>query len=186
MYSFLPERGAWQSAAQLRAVCQGVIPAVAPRSIWAQSLAIGWIPRPTVLHWVPCLMLHSVKLICDGLSRPKLNTNCLSWHTISWHYTFNTVVALSSQFFPVPFLPRTFAIGMHFVCLYYRKFNWTVWESFLFTTGKSSWVKKNVVCGRYWNFNSELVDFNLLVFSFCMLSLSNLSLLFCCFSALKG
>jgi hypothetical protein len=32
-YSLLPERGAWQSASHLRAVCQVVIPTVANRSI---------------------------------------------------------------------------------------------------------------------------------------------------------
>jgi hypothetical protein len=103
MYSLLPECGAWQSAAHLRAVCQGVIPAVANRRIWARSLAIGWILLPTILHReAHCLMCYyfltrdfsSVKLIHSGLFRPKLNTNCLRWHTISWHYTskVNTIV----------------------------------------------------------------------------------------------
>jgi hypothetical protein len=30
------------------------------------------------------------KLIRSGLFRPKLITNCFSWQTISWHYTFKS------------------------------------------------------------------------------------------------
>jgi hypothetical protein len=53
---------------------------------------------PTILNREPpCLMrrifltidFKSVKYICGGLFTPKLTTNNLSWHTISWHYPFN-------------------------------------------------------------------------------------------------
>jgi hypothetical protein len=84
MYSWQPERKAWQSAVHLRAVCQGVIPVVAIRGIWLRSLANEWIPVPAILHWqFPCLLHHKflthdflgVRHIRGGLFRPKLYTN---------------------------------------------------------------------------------------------------------------
>jgi hypothetical protein len=41
MDTFLPESGAWQSAVQLKAVCQGVIPVVANRCTGAWNVSIG-------------------------------------------------------------------------------------------------------------------------------------------------
>jgi hypothetical protein len=91
MYSVLPEHGAWQSAMHLKADCQGVIPVVANRCIWAQSLASGWIPVPAILHrQFPCIVSFlcatlSVKPMYVGLFRPKLciNTVVSVCHTTS-------------------------------------------------------------------------------------------------------
>jgi hypothetical protein len=92
-----PESGGWQSAVWLRADCQAVILIVAIRVIRARSLAIHWNPAPAILHReAPCfkrrifLMRNfiSLKLIRGILLGPKLYTNGLSWHPISWYYTF--------------------------------------------------------------------------------------------------
>jgi hypothetical protein len=92
------EGGGWQSAVQLRADCQAVILIVAICRIRAQTLAIEWNPAPAILHReAPCLTHHrfltrdftSVKLIRGAMVRLKLYTHALSWHTISWYYTFN-------------------------------------------------------------------------------------------------
>jgi hypothetical protein len=65
-----------------------------PRTIWARSLANDWIPVPAILHrQVFCLLSHKfltrdstgARYIRVGLFRPKLYTNGLSWHTISWY-----------------------------------------------------------------------------------------------------
>jgi hypothetical protein len=72
--------------------------------IWTQRLASEWNPAPAILNWEsPCSMCHyfltvdfsGVKLICDRLFRPKPTTNCLSWHTSSWHYIFNSSEGLN-------------------------------------------------------------------------------------------
>jgi hypothetical protein len=98
MYSWQPEPGAWQSAAQMRAVCQGVIPVVAIPGIWLLSLANERIPVSAILNrQFLCLLRHTfltngflgVRQICCGLFRPKLYTNGLSWQTISWYHLFN-------------------------------------------------------------------------------------------------
>jgi hypothetical protein len=98
MYSWQPERGAWQSAVHLRAVCQEVITFVAIRGIWPWNLANDRIPAPAILHrQVSCLLRHKflkrdspgARYIRGGLFRPKLYTNSLKWHTISWYYPFN-------------------------------------------------------------------------------------------------
>jgi hypothetical protein len=69
--------------------------------IWAWSLACEWYLAPANLHRkAPCLMRHyiltrdftGVKLICGRFSRPKPANNWSSWHTVSWHYTFNVQV----------------------------------------------------------------------------------------------
>jgi hypothetical protein len=95
-----PESGGWQSAEQLRADYQAVILIVANRGIGARSLATEWNPapappfcieRPPVWSFVPIFLIRdftSLKLIRGVLFRPKLNTNGLSWHNISWHYNF--------------------------------------------------------------------------------------------------
>jgi hypothetical protein len=94
-----PERGTWQSAVHLRAVCQEVIPVVAIRGIWPRNLASDWIPAPAISHrQLPCLLpvrhkfltrdFLGVREIRGGLFRPKLYTNGLSWQTISWYYLF--------------------------------------------------------------------------------------------------
>jgi hypothetical protein len=92
-----PEGGGWQSAVRLRADCQAVILIVANRGFGARSLANQWNPAPAILHReAPCLKrsiflmrdFTSLKLIRGILFGSKLNTNGLSWHTISWHYTF--------------------------------------------------------------------------------------------------
>jgi hypothetical protein len=66
-------------------------------NIWAQSLAKEWNPAPAILHReTACLKCRiylkcdftSLKLIRRAMFRPKLYTNGLSWHTISWYYTF--------------------------------------------------------------------------------------------------
>jgi hypothetical protein len=94
-----PESGGWQSAVHLRADCQAVILIVANRGIGAQKLAIQWNPAPAIFHReIACLTHHrfltcnftSVKLIRGAMFRLKLYTH-LSWHTISWHYTFKLV-----------------------------------------------------------------------------------------------
>jgi hypothetical protein len=63
----------------------------------AQSLAKQGNPAPAILHQeAPCLKRRiflmrdfaSLKLIRGILFKPKLDTNGLSWHTISWYYTF--------------------------------------------------------------------------------------------------
>jgi hypothetical protein len=86
MYSLQPERGAWQSAVHLRAICQGVIVIVGNRSIWARSLANNWIPVPAILHrQVSCMLRQkllkrdspSARNIRGGFFRPKLYTNGL-------------------------------------------------------------------------------------------------------------
>jgi hypothetical protein len=96
------ERG-WQSAVQLRADCQAVILIVANRGIGARSLVIEWNPAPAILHREAFCLKHriflirdftSLKLICGVLFKPKLNTNGLSWHTISWHYTFKRALLI--------------------------------------------------------------------------------------------
>jgi hypothetical protein len=68
-----------------------------PRWNRARILAKQWNPIPAILHReAPCLKhriflirdFTSLKLIRGVLFWPKLFTNGLSWHTISWHYTF--------------------------------------------------------------------------------------------------
>jgi hypothetical protein len=67
MYSWQPERGAWQSAVHMRAVCQGVIPVVAIRGILLRSLAYGRIPVPAILHrQFPCLLPLTHKSLMRG------------------------------------------------------------------------------------------------------------------------
>jgi hypothetical protein len=92
-----PQSGSWQSPVQLRADCQAVILIVAIRGVRARSLAIEWNPPPAVLHWeTSCLKCRiflkrdftSLKLIRGALFWSKLYFNGLSWHTISWYYTF--------------------------------------------------------------------------------------------------
>jgi hypothetical protein len=92
-----PESGGWQSAERLRADCQAVILIVAIRGVRSRSLAIHWNPAPAILHQeTACLKCRiylkrdytSLKLIRGAMFRPKLYTNGLSWHTISWYYTF--------------------------------------------------------------------------------------------------
>jgi hypothetical protein len=87
MFSWQPERGDWQSAVHLRAVCQEVIPVVAIRGICPRNLANDRIPAPAILHrQFPCLLRQKlltrdflgVKQIRGGLFRPKLYTNGLS------------------------------------------------------------------------------------------------------------
>jgi hypothetical protein len=54
-----PERGTWQSAVHLRAVCQEVIHVLAIRGIWPRNLANDRIPAPAILHReTPCLKRH--------------------------------------------------------------------------------------------------------------------------------
>jgi hypothetical protein len=61
MYSWQPERGAWQAVVHLRAVCQEVIPVVAIHGIWPRNLANDRIPAPAILHrHVSCLLLCCV------------------------------------------------------------------------------------------------------------------------------
>jgi hypothetical protein len=105
-----PQSGSWQSAVWLRAYCQAVILIVAIRSVRARSLAIHWNPAPAILHReVSCLKgriflmrnFTSLKLICGILFRPKLYISGLSWHTISWYYTFklwDSIYNLSIRF----------------------------------------------------------------------------------------
>jgi hypothetical protein len=103
MYSWQPERGAWQSTVHLRAVCQGVIPVVAILGIWLRNLANDRIPVPAILHRLfPCFQRHTfltrefvgVRKIRGGLCAPHARlmhascTNGLSWQTISWYYPF--------------------------------------------------------------------------------------------------
>jgi hypothetical protein len=73
--------------------CQTVILFVENRGIGARSLAIQWNPAPVIFHRETACLIHhrfftrdftSVKLIRGAMFRLKL----LSWHTISWHYTF--------------------------------------------------------------------------------------------------
>jgi hypothetical protein len=68
--------------------------------IWAWSLAIERNPAPAIFHReTACLTHHrfltrnfsSVKLIRVAISRPKLYVNGLSWHNISWYYTFKWI-----------------------------------------------------------------------------------------------
>jgi hypothetical protein len=94
-----PESRGWQSAEHWKADCQGDNIVVAVRGIRARRFAMEWNPAPAILHGeAPFLNCHiflksdftSLKLILGVLFRPNLNNNCLSWHTISWHYTFKT------------------------------------------------------------------------------------------------
>jgi hypothetical protein len=99
-----PERGTWQSAVHLRAVCQEVIPVVAIRGIWPRNLPNYQIPAPDILHrQFPCLFLTrdflGVRQICGGLFRPKLYTNGLSWQNISWYYPFKEYLDRIKLFF---------------------------------------------------------------------------------------
>jgi hypothetical protein len=61
--------------------------------IWAWSLASDWIPVPAMFTSPGLLFLirdfPGVRYLRGGLFRPKLYTNGLSWHTISWYYPFN-------------------------------------------------------------------------------------------------
>jgi hypothetical protein len=71
MYSLLPEREAWQSAVHLKSVCQGVIPDVANRSIWARSLASEFQYPPFFFDsslFVALRHICTVFLMCDSLS----------------------------------------------------------------------------------------------------------------------
>jgi hypothetical protein len=91
----------WQSAVRPFSLWQSAD--ITPRSamaglrIWARSLAKEWNPVPAILHReAPCLKccfflerdFTSLKLIRGALFRSKLYVNGLSWHTISWHCTF--------------------------------------------------------------------------------------------------
>jgi hypothetical protein len=67
--------------------------------IWERHLAKDWIPAPAILdREPPCLLRHKfltrdfpgVSPIHGELFRSKLYTKGLSWHSISWHYPFNT------------------------------------------------------------------------------------------------
>jgi hypothetical protein len=90
MYFWQPERGAWQSAVHLRAVCQGAIPVLTNCGILPWSLENERIPVPTILHrQFTCLLHHKflthnflgVRQIRGGLFRPKVQymyTNGLS------------------------------------------------------------------------------------------------------------
>jgi hypothetical protein len=97
----------WQSAARQFSLWQSAWKT--PRSantglkLWARSLAIEWNPALAILHREAsclkrCIYLKrdftSVKLIRGTLFRPKLHVNGLSWHTISWHYTFKVTVPI--------------------------------------------------------------------------------------------
>jgi hypothetical protein len=94
----------WQSAVRPFLLLQSA--EYTPRSvktglnILARSLAMEWNPAPAILHReTACLKRHifltrdftSVKRICGAIFRPKLYISGLSWHTISWHYTFKSL-----------------------------------------------------------------------------------------------
>jgi hypothetical protein len=70
MYSLPPERGAWQSAVGLRAVCQGVIPVGAIRSICPRSWANERIPVPAIA--ADCLGLNYTPMV--SVDRPSRDT----------------------------------------------------------------------------------------------------------------
>jgi hypothetical protein len=76
------------------------------------SLAIEWNPAPAIFHWeTACLTHHifltrdfsSVKLIHGAMSRPKLYVNVLSWHNISWFYTFKHILRHATPEFAIFF-----------------------------------------------------------------------------------
>jgi hypothetical protein len=110
----------WQSAGRPFSMWQSAD--LTPRSantgltIWAQSLVIEWNPAPTILHrealWLNChtFLTHdfsSVKLIRDAMSRPKLYVKCLSWHNISWYYTFKDLLLITKNYWYRPKVPRS-------------------------------------------------------------------------------
>jgi hypothetical protein len=91
----------WQSAARQFSLWQSAWKItrspITGLKIWARSLAIEWNPAPAILHREASCLKHriylkryftSVKLIRGALFRSQLYINGLSWHTISWHYTF--------------------------------------------------------------------------------------------------
>jgi hypothetical protein len=89
MYSWQPERGAWQSAVHLRAVCQEVFPVVAICGIW--QLANDRIPVPAILHrQFPCLFDARLRWLAADCLGLNAYTNGLSWQTISWYYPFKS------------------------------------------------------------------------------------------------
>jgi hypothetical protein len=55
-------------------------------------------PNSSTRHFTSTVPLFDTSYIFDarhgGLFRPKLNTNGLSWQTISWYYPFNIIVKL--------------------------------------------------------------------------------------------
>jgi hypothetical protein len=79
MYSWQHERGAWQSAVHLRAVCQEVIPVVAIRGIGPRNLVNDRIPAPAILHrQVSCLLCHKfLKRDSPGARYSTHEADCL-------------------------------------------------------------------------------------------------------------
>jgi hypothetical protein len=49
-----------------------------------------------------------------AMFRPKLYTNGLSWHTISWHYTFKSIIRLINLFYEFPPL----SLGLVFTLIF--------------------------------------------------------------------
>jgi hypothetical protein len=84
MYCLLHERGAWQSAVHLRAVCQGVIPVVAncaELSKWVNSSTRHFTSTDPLFlaSYLFDARLYKLKnYICGRLFRPKLYFNGLS------------------------------------------------------------------------------------------------------------
>jgi hypothetical protein len=96
--------GLWQSVVWPFLLWQSAdntpLSAMAGIKIWARSLAIEWNPAPAILHReTACLKCRiylkrdftSVKRICGAMLRPKLYVIGLSWHSISWYYTFKKI-----------------------------------------------------------------------------------------------
>jgi hypothetical protein len=112
-YRGLPQRkylyrGLPQSRSlNLSADCQGGIPVVANRGIWARFATKDWNPVPAILHWqshlfeelfifdartwqelnqyaANCLGLNYILIVSVGHTRVSVPVG----HTISWHYTF--------------------------------------------------------------------------------------------------
>jgi hypothetical protein len=102
-----PEREGWQSAEHWRADCQGDNIVVAVCEIRAWGLAMEWNPAPANLHReTSCLKCRiylksdftSLKLVLGALFRYKQYVKGLSWHTISWYYTFKLKEAWHENF----------------------------------------------------------------------------------------
>jgi hypothetical protein len=91
----------WQSAVRPYSLWQSAeytpLSANTGLNIWARSISMEWNPAPAILHReTACLKCRiylkrdftSLKLIRGAMFRPKLYTNGLRRHTISWYYTF--------------------------------------------------------------------------------------------------
>jgi hypothetical protein len=104
------QSGSWQFAVHWKADCQGVKIVVAVRGMRARGLAIQWNLAPAIFHRETLCLKHliflkrdftSLKQIRGAMFRPKLYVSGLSWHNISWYYTFKVLhlVALFHKFF---------------------------------------------------------------------------------------